>query len=365
MKLRNCDMKTFFSRCADKKIACYGIGSVFYNFINNYAQCPWNEKIAYLVDSNPERFGEEILLGSRMLSIMNLDALLEEDTSDFVLLITCGFFAELVKQLNKIPQLAQTECYIYDFMPVVSDYQEFSIRQEEICLIPPTIHYCWFGRNEMQDLHKRCIESWHKFCPDYKIIEWNEDNCNISENLFAKQAYGERKYGFVPDYFRLKIIYEHGGIYLDTDVEVIRSLDDLRFNEAFCGMQRPGEVNLGLGFGAVAGCGIIKKLLERYKNMQFLKKDGSFDETASPIWQTRDLLDMGMQYGNYLQKISRMTIYPVEVLSPKNVASKILRKSENTYSIHHFDGSWLEKELLFAGKAGDDMQNIYELFLEN
>lgn len=365
MKLRNCNIETFFARCAGKKVACYGIGSIFYNFVNNYPQYPWSKEIEFLVDSNPEKTGEQILLWNRNYCILNRDALLSEDASNLVIFVTCGFFTELVEQLNEIPKLDQTECYIYDFMLGWEQSGEISIRQKEKAMIPPVIHYCWFGGNEMQDLHKRCLESWHKFCPDYKIVEWNEGNCDISENLYAKQAYEKKKYGFVPDYFRLKIIYEHGGIYLDTDVELVNSLDDLRWNEAYCGMERPGVAALGLGFGAMANHPAIWKMLERYQTMRFVRDDGTLDETASPIWQTMDLMNMGMRYGNCLQKAAGMTIYPVEVLSPKNVGTRELNLTEYSYSIHHFDGAWIFGENSSKKKKlYDALQKIRSMFME-
>ena len=238
----------------------------------------------------------------------------------------------------------------------------FCIKQRENCLIPPVIHYCWFGKKELPDLYKRCIESWYKYCPGYEIIEWNEHNCDITENLFAKQAYEKKKYGFVPDYFRLKIIYEHGGIYLDTDVELIRNVDDLRCNEAFCGMERPGQVAFGLGFGAIPGHFVIGKMLERYQVMQFLNTDGVMDQTASPIWQTMDLMSLGMQYGNRLQVVSGMTIYPVEVLAPKNVATRELNKTRYTYSIHHYDASWIFGEDSLSKKNfEEDLKKIRDM----
>ena len=198
----------------------------------------------------------------------------------------------------------------------------------------------------MPDLYKRCIESWHRHCPDYEIKEWNETNCDITETVFTKQAYEVGKYGFVPDYFRLKVIYENGGIYLDTDVEVLKNMDDLRYNQAFCGMQFPGEAAFGLGFGSEKGNEIFSFLMQRYKYMTFMKTDRSLDETASPYYQTRDLFELGMQYGNRLQIVDGLTIYPIEVLSPQNVITGERCITEYSYALHHYDGSWVSGEHL-------------------
>ena len=104
-------------------------------------------------------------------------------------------------------------------------------------MIPKKIHYCWVGGNSKPPLVKKCIQSWKKYCPDYEIIEWNESNYDISKNIYMKQAYEAKKWAFVTDYMRLDIIYEHGGIYLDTDVELIKNIDDLLSNEAFAGIE--------------------------------------------------------------------------------------------------------------------------------
>lgn len=339
MIVKNCDMRTFFDRCRDKKIVCYGIGHDFGRILKNYGEYPWVEKTEMLVDNSPSKRGTDFRIKDRSYKIKNLEEFLQEDLSDVVILISCSYFAEILQQLNEIVILDGIECYIYYFMFTLSEHNPICIRQQKECLIPKVIHYCWFGRGILPDLYKRCIESWYKYCPDYKVVEWNEDNCDLMENAFAYQAYKMKKYGFVPDYFRLKIIYEQGGIYLDTDVELLRSLDDLRYNEAFCGMEIPGETAFGLGFGAVAGHPVVESLLKRYLDMQF-------SETISPIWQTDDLMKMGMQYGNRQQKVSGMTIYPTEVLSPMNLVTGEVVLTEYTYAIHHYDGSWVTGEKL-------------------
>ena len=133
-------------------------------------------------------------------------------------------------------------------------------------MIPKIIHYCWFGNGPIPEKDKKCINSWKKYCSDYKIIQWNEKNYDITKNKYMNQAYQQKKWGFVPDYARLDIIYTYGGIYLDTDVEIIKSFDSLLSNRGFAGFERPDYVNLGLGFGAEAENIIIKKMLGK---MQF------------------------------------------------------------------------------------------------
>lgn len=130
-------------------------------------------------------------------------------------------------------------------------------------MIPKKIHYCWFGKNPLPNEVKKCIESWKLFCPDYEIIEWNEENYDVFKIDYMAEAYKAEKYAFVSDYARLDIIYNNGGIYLDTDVELIRPLDDLLHHSCYLGMELPGRVATGLGFGAVKGNNFL------YENMKY------------------------------------------------------------------------------------------------
>lgn len=346
MILKKCDMKTFSQRCQNKKIACYGIGQEFEKIIKSYEGYEWKKHISYLIDINEYKQGKDVILNDKQYKIIGLQEFLKENLQEVILFITCTAYYEVVRFLNKIEKLDKVECYIFHFMYGLSENKEIQIRQTQKIMIPSTIHYCWFGRKELPDLYKRCIESWHKYCPEYEIKEWNESNCNIEETIFTKQAYECGKYGFVPDYFRLKIIYEHGGIYLDTDVEVLRNLDDLRYNQAFCGVEYIGTSALGLGFGAVKGNKIIEYLAKRYKTERFLLEDGSINEIASPVLQSQDLIKIGLSYSPDVQKVEGLTIYPVEVLSPKSLRTGEVCITDYTYALHHYDGSWLSGERL-------------------
>ena len=207
--------------------------------------------------------------------------------------------------------------------------------------IPKKIHYCWFGGNPLPELAIKCIESWKKYCPDYEIIEWNESNYDVTKNLYMKQAYEEKKWGFVPDYARLDIIYNHGGIYLDTDVEILRPLDKLLENSAFVGCENDRWVALGLGFGAEKGNPIIYEMLKQYDILSFFDDSGELNLTPAPVYQTALLKEQyGFKETKEIQKISDfMNIYPVEYFGSKDAYSGKINITNNTYSIHHYDGS--------------------------
>ncbi|MEE1219146.1 MAG: glycosyltransferase [Ruminococcus sp.] len=158
-------------------------------------------------------------------------------------------------------------------------------------MIPKIIHYCWFGNNEKPEVIKKCIESWQKFCPDYEIIEWNESNFDINMYTYVKEAYEAKKWAFVSDVARLWVVYTHGGIYMDTDVEFLDSIDDLLKYKLFISFESERSINTGLGFGAEKNNQLVKKILDDYKARRFKLDNGKFNMTACPSYNTQVIVD--------------------------------------------------------------------------
>ncbi len=206
--------------------------------------------------------------------------------------------------------------------------------------IPKVIHYCWFGKGDMPKIAKKCIKSWKKYCPDYEIICHTEDNFDLSQNQYAKEALEAKKWAFVSDYARLKIIYDQGGIYLDTDVELIKPIDDLMETKGFMGFDEKGIVATGLGFGAEAGNKIVGALLEDYQGIPFVLADGSYDITPCPDRNTETLKKLGMDLTNTHQTFMDMLFLPEEYLCPMDYYTGAKTITENTYSIHHYSATW-------------------------
>lgn len=213
-------------------------------------------------------------------------------------------------------------------------------------LIPKKIHYCWFGRNPKPELAEKCIESWKKFCSDYEIIEWNEDNYDIqSAPLFVRQAYEAKKWAFVTDYVRLEVVYNNGGVYLDTDVEVIKPLDDLIKYNAFFGTQNGIVIATGLGFGAEKKTAILMELMANYQSIPFIKEDGSYDSLTCPERDTEVFIKHGLIGDNSLQILDgNIACLPLDYLSPKDYMTGNLTITDNTHTIHHFAESWMTEQ---------------------
>lgn len=211
-------------------------------------------------------------------------------------------------------------------------------------MIPKIIHYCWFGKGPKSKMMQKCIDSWTKFCPDFEIIEWNEDNIDISDCIYAQEALENNKWAFLSDYIRYKVIYEHGGIYLDTDVELIKSLDPLLDNSCYFGFEDDSQIASGLGFGAEPGHIAIKEICDEYQSMKLILEDGSVNRDIVTVVTTRVLLRYGLKQQNTLQQLSNITIYPTEYFAPKNYNSFKAIITENTYSIHQYAASWQTKK---------------------
>lgn len=215
-------------------------------------------------------------------------------------------------------------------------------------MIPKKIHYCWFGRNSLPASAKKCIKSWKKYFPDYEIIEWNEDNYDVNKIPYTAQAYDAKKYAFVSDYARFDILYREGGIYFDTDVEVIRPFDDILANGAFMGCEIDGQendtqiqVNPGLGIAVAPGLGMYKDILDFYGTQMFLNSDGSFNTETVVKKTTKLLIERGLKNIKGIQRVADITIYPKEYFNPLNSNTGVLDKTENTHSIHWYAMTWL------------------------
>lgn len=212
-------------------------------------------------------------------------------------------------------------------------------------MIPKVIHYCWFGNNPLPMQFKLYIDTWKKYCPEYKIIEWNETNFDLRCNKYVQQASELKKWAFVSDYARLKVIYEEGGIYLDTDVELLKSLDSLLMNKAFMGLEPPDYgIATGLGFGAEKGSSILKELMSIYDSMNFINNDGTLNTQTCVKITTNYFMKKGFHTCNEIQIVDDVTLYPTEYFCPMNWLDGSINITKNTFSIHHYDYSWASED---------------------
>lgn len=210
-------------------------------------------------------------------------------------------------------------------------------------MIPKIIHYCWFGGNELPDLAKNCIASWEKYCPDYVIKEWNENNFDLNCNDYVREAYKNKKWAFITDYVRLHAMVNEGGIYMDTDVEVCKNLDVFLSEKAFSGFQTEDSIPTGI-MACEKGYPVFEKILKDYDNRSFYMPDGQLNITPNVVYVTDEYRKYGLQFNNQKQTIAGFTIYPVDFFCAKSWKTGVIIKTENTYTIHHFLGSWMDSD---------------------
>lgn len=210
-------------------------------------------------------------------------------------------------------------------------------------MIPKVIHYCWYGRNPLPELALICIESWKKNSPDYEIIRWDETNSNLYENDYIREAYESKKWAFVTDYIRLKVLFEYGGIYMDTDVEVLRSLNPFLSEAAFSGFENTTQIQTGI-IAAEKGHPFLYELMSYYKSRHFIKPDRTFDQKTNVITITEIFLEHGLIANNQKQTVCGFTLYPNDVFCPKNCDTGEITITKDTVCIHHFAGSWYTYE---------------------
>lgn len=216
-------------------------------------------------------------------------------------------------------------------------------------MIPKIIHYCWFGKNPKPVLAEKCIQSWKKKCPGYIIKEWNEDNFDVGKIDYVREAYEAGKWAFVTDYVRLYAMVTEGGIYLDTDLEILKPLDIFLTHRAFSGFENIETVPTGI-MACEKNFPLFKELLNEYKTRHFKLDNGKYDFTPNVVAITKTCVAHGLNLNNELQEVDGFVLYPKEVFCPKNYKTGIIEKTDRTYTIHHFSGSWRTKEDIISGK---------------
>ena len=211
--------------------------------------------------------------------------------------------------------------------------------------IPKIIHYCWFGGNEKPDIVKKCMQSWKKFLPEYKFMEWNESNFDVNEIPYTKQAYEQKKYAFVSDYVRLVALKKYGGVYIDTDVEILKPLDKFLNDDVFCGFESENGVAPGLIFGCIQGHEFIDELLKYYENNDFIDKYGVINTYTTVNNCTDCLLKRGLVLDlNKQQNLNGIMVYPKAVFCPSLEERETRNFSGNTYTVHYYSATWMSKK---------------------
>lgn len=220
-------------------------------------------------------------------------------------------------------------------------------------MIPKRIHYCWFGGKELPDMAKKCIASWKKFCPDYEIIRWDESNFDLGQNGYVRYCHENKKWAFLSDYARLAIVAEQGGIYLDTDVELVKPLDEFLQYPAFYSFENETAVNTGQGFGAAAHHETVEAMLAQYAAVD------PENIRACPYYNTAALEPLGLLKNGKRQNVAGAEVLPADYMNPYDDPTGRLNKTENTVSIHWYSKSWLSRGTVLRSRLTRPLHRLF------
>ncbi len=351
LKVSNLGPLEFKKYCKNKKVYVYGAGRAMESCLDVYFS---NKQIEAVIDSNPDKAGKEIVYGKYKTTIISKTSFIDiiasiPDKANVIIVISSPIYgAEIVEELDLVPELDGVECFLQVLIRNTKEkYPEYHFT-EGMPKIPKKIHYIWVGGKPLPEEFEKNIETWKKYNPDYEIIRWDESNYDINANNYTRQAYETQSWGFVPNYMRLDILYRHGGIYLDTDVEAIANFDKLLNDDMFMCMGCADRVNNGCGFGTVAGNELIKNVMSAFENEEFIK-NGKPSKKPCHIFLHPALRKYGFEIENKYQKVNGAVLYPAEVMSPLRIEGIDDWITEKTVSIHKEAATWKSDKEKEAG----------------
>lgn len=351
INLIDCGKSEFINRTAGKKLYCFGAGKYFQKFLA-YAD---GVSVEAVIDNYRYKKEPQIEMDGQVVEVISADTFFDICDKRCAVVITCMAIEEVLAQLDAVSVCDGMDCFVEELLENYMEREEIAIENPPgQGVIPRKIHYCWFGGSEMPEEYQRYIASWSKYCPDYEIIRWDESNYDVHKIRYTHEAYEQKKWGFVSDYARVDILNQEGGIYLDTDVEIIAPFDEFLVWDLFCGFEQNHYIAWGLGVGSVKGHPILKSLLDVYENMTFVQEDGSLNLKPCPIIQTEVMEQYGFKRNGKFQARNGVAVFPWEVFAPFHIYECYGRITENTHSIHHYAASWVESDKMMVRKRYED-----------
>jgi len=321
----------FNERIKVKQVICFGCGQYFKMFALDFGKIA---NVVGVIDNDKLKQGGSIKAGNSLVKIYSpSDALKSYDFDQTILVITVYSFQEIVDVLNSDSSFDNVTCYIYSKLKYNNlKTADCLLKTSSTPLIPPMIHYIWFGNVPMPNHLQLCVDSWHEKCPEYKIIKWDESNYNVYKNTYTKYCHEHHEWAYLSDYARLDIIAQHGGIYLDTDVEIIRNIDELRFHSGFIATIFLGGINSGSGFGAIARHQTVLDMISDFEE-QF---EGGIGVEINMRRETSFFCRYGYEMNYEMQIIRDVTILPFNIMSPIIPDFRRQHITEATLGIHYY-----------------------------
>lgn len=341
-----CSIDSFKKKTNNRPVILLGAGDMASRILMTY---DWNIKCA--VDNNPKLSGGVISIGDKSVGVYSWDYLYTFENKDCVLMITPMMASGLIEQVEDDEQLCECDIYVYHYMLAVQwdidrilvSKKPFSMTKGTVNKIPKVIHYFWFSSDPYPEKVRKCIDSWKKYCPDYKFQKWDLTNYK-TENVFCNEALSVRSWAHASDYGRCDVLRKYGGIYLDTDVELIKPIDDLLYDDGFFIFESSDGVDPGSGMGACQGNEILAEICNQYSDIHFINEDGSFNKVNIINQYTNVLRRHGLVSDGSYQLIDGIAVYPPLVMSPYSYNTGFTATYDNTYGIHHWVSAWISDE---------------------
>ena len=337
----------YFESLKTQDIICWGSGRHFRNITR-----PFLDKSG-LVDNLRGFAGtaekEKIEISDRFYDAFSKEELAKLDSNKTIILVTVAGYEEILTQLKSDARLAKFEAVpsIYleslyeDLLLLSGNKPPLNYHKNDKMMIPKIIHAIWFSGDPMPELYRRCLASWKKYTPDYEIKIWNLETYKPDHCLFFEQAIEHGNWAFASDYARADLLRRYGGIYMDLDVEMLRPIDDLLYNDAYMSFESLDRIECGSGMGARPGHPILQEICESYENRPYLKEDGTWDNSTCPVRYTQVIEKHGLKKDGGFQLVEDITVYPFEVLTGKSFDTGIIYNTEFSYTVHHHNGSWI------------------------
>ncbi|MCR5671000.1 MAG: hypothetical protein K6G10_08345 [Butyrivibrio sp.] len=337
----------YFEKLKTKDIICWGSGKHFRNSTLPFLKkSGLIHKLKGFVDVPGTT---DVVIDGRSFNRIGKDKLARMDSENTIIFIAVTGYEEIFAQISSDTGFVGFEAVpaifleaLYEDMLLLSvDKPPANFRKNDTPQIPKIIHAIWFSGDPLPELYQRCLDSWKKYAPDFEIKIWDLDSYKPDHCLFFDQAIEHGNYPFASDYARADILRRYGGIYMDLDVEMLRPIDDLLYNDAYMSFESLGRIECGSGMGAKPRHPIIEEICESYEARPYLKPDGTWDNSTCPVRYTQVIEKHGLKKNGGFQQVEDITVYPFEVLTGKSFDTGIVYSTELSYTLHHHNGSWI------------------------
>lgn len=349
MKIAGNSFGEFHDTAHRKKIIAFGASDFLRVISLNYKELRLDHYIESVADNDVAKQGGHVMINGSMKPIVSPDSLQGYDEGSFAVLISSDVYAyEIYRQLETMLGGKDVDIFVLPLM--ISAHVDdaagghMPTGRDGKDKIPKIIHYFWFSGEKKDELSLKCIESWMRACPDYEIKEWNSGNYDVTVNPFAHEAYKQGKWAYVSDYARLDTVYKYGGIYLDLDVVLYRSLDILLKNDFFVGFGPIRDIEAAV-FGAAKGCALVKEMMEIYRDMEFDMATSMRLPNLQPLLLDHFFEGKGFEINGKYQERDGIAIYPRDLFSAKNWFTGEYEATDVALGVHECAGGW-------AGKNG-------------